>query len=106
MEESFKITLADGTQFKNLKLNGNNYISKTKITEDDFKGKLSKVIIENETEKTSEEFEHMELVQIVHYEDGYYFVLRELSEQELKDIKIQGNLDYLAMMVDVDLEEV
>ncbi len=106
MEESFKITLADGTQFKNLKLNGNNYISKTKITEDDFKGKLSKVIIENETEKTSEEFKHMELVQIVHYEDGYYFVLRELSEQELKDIKIQGNLDYLAMMVDVDLEEV
>lgn len=106
MEESFKITLADGTQLKNLKLNGNNYISKTKITEDDFKGKLSKVIIENETEKTSEEFEHMELVQIVHYEDEYYFVLRELSEQELKDIKIQGNLDYLAMMVDVDLEEV
>lgn len=106
MEESFKITLADGTQLKNLKLNGNNYISKTKITEDDFKGKLSKVIIENETEKTSEEFEHMELVQIVHYEDGYYFILRELSEQELKDIKIQGNLDYLAMMVDVDLEEV
>ena len=106
MEETFKITLADGTQLKNLKLNGNNYISKTKITEDDFKGKLSKVIIENETEKTSEEFEHMELVQIVHYEDGYYFVLRELSEQELKDIKIQGNLDYLAMMVDVDLEEV
>lgn len=106
MEESFKITLADGTQFKNLKLNGNNYISKTKITEDDFKGKLSKVIIENETEKTSEEFKHMELVQIVHYEDGYYFVLRELSKQELKDIKIQGNLDYLAMMVDVDLEEV
>lgn len=106
MEESFKITLADGTQFKNLKLNGNNYISKTKITEEDFKGKLSKVIIENETEKTSEEFKHMELVQIVHYEDGYYFVLRELSEQELKDIKIQGNLDYLAMMVDVDLEEV
>lgn len=106
MEESFKITLADGTQLKKLKLNGNNYISKTKITEDDFKGKLSKVIIENETEKTSEEFKHMELVQIVHYEDGYYFVLRELSEQELKDIKIQGNLDYLAMMVDVDLEEV
>lgn len=106
MEKSFKITLADGTQLKNLKLNGNNYISKTKITEDDFKGKLSKVIIENETKKTSEEFEHMELVQIVHYEDGYYFILRELSEQELKDIKIQGNLDYLAMMVDVDLEEV
>ena len=45
MEKSFKITLADGTQLKNLKLNGNNYISKTEITEDDFKGKLSKITI-------------------------------------------------------------
>lgn len=107
MEESFKITLADGTELKDLKLSGNNYISKTKITEDDFKGKLSKVIIENETEKTYEEFEHMELVQILDYGDkGYYFVLRELSERELKDEKMQSNLDYLAMMVDVDLEEV
>ena len=106
MEESFKITLADGTQFKNLKLNGNNYISKTKITEDDFKGKLSKVIIENETEKTSEEFKHMELVQIVHYEDGYYFVLRELSADELDKIKTKADIEYLAMMTDVDLEEV
>ena len=47
MEKSFKITLADGTQLKNLKLNGNNYISKTEITEDYFKGKLSKIIFHN-----------------------------------------------------------
>lgn len=106
MEESFKITLADGTELKDLKLSGNNYISKTKITEDDFKGKLSKVIIENETEKTSEEFKHMELVQIVHYEDGYYFVLRELSADELDKIKTKADIEYLAMMTDVDLEEV
>lgn len=107
MEESFKITLADGTQLKNLKLSGNNYISKTKITEDDFDGKLSKVIIENETKKTSEEFEHMELVQILDYgEKGYYFILRELSEDELDKIKTKADIEYLAMMTDVELEEV
>lgn len=61
MEKSWKITLSDGTQLKDLKLSGNNYISKTKITEDDFKGKLSKVIIENETDKISVELEHVEL---------------------------------------------
>ena len=59
MEKSFKITLADGTQLKNLKLSGNNYISKVKITEDDFKGKLSKITIENETDKTSEKLEQL-----------------------------------------------
>lgn len=106
MEKSFKITLADGTQLKNLKLNGNNYISKTEITEDDFKGKLSKITIENETDKTSEELEHMELVQIVHYEDGYYFVLRQLSTDEIDKIKTKADIEYLAMMTDVDLEEV
>lgn len=104
MEKSWKITLSDGTQLKDLKLSGNNYISKTKITEDDFKGKLSKVIIENETDKISVELEHVELVQIVHYEDGYYFVLRELSQEEINMAKIQGNIEYLAMMTDVDLE--
>lgn len=106
MEKSFKITLADGTQLKNLKLSGNNYISKVKITEDDFKGKLSKITIENETDKTSEKLEHVELVQIVHYEDSYYFVLRQLSADEIDKIKTKADIEYLAMMTDVDLEEV
>jgi hypothetical protein len=106
MEKSWKITLSDGTQLKDLKLSGNNYISKTKITEDDFKGKLSKVIIENETDKISEELEHVELVQIVHYEDGYYFVLRQLSQDEIDKQKMQGDIEYLAMMTNTDMEEV
>ncbi|MBQ9659509.1 MAG: hypothetical protein IJV31_12280 [Clostridia bacterium] len=108
MEKPWKITLSDGTEIKDLRKNGNNFVSETEITENDFKGKLSKVIIEGKEDgqKVKEEYEHMELVQVVQYEDGYYFILRELSERELKDEKIQSNLDYLAMMVDVDLEEV
>ena len=107
MEKSFKITLADGTQLKNLKLSGNNYISKVKITEDDFKGKLSKITIENETDKTSEELEHMELVQILDYGDkGYYFVLRQLSADEIDKLKMQGDIEYLAMMTNTDMKEV
>lgn len=106
MEKSWKITLSDGTQLKDLKLSGNNYISKTKITEDDFKGKLSKIVIENESDKTSEELEHVELVQIVHYEDGYYFVLRQLSQDEIDKQKMQGDIEYLAMMTNTDMEEV
>lgn len=109
MEKSrvWKITLSDGTQIKNLRLNGNNYVSETKLTEDDFKGKLSKVTIEGseDGQEIKQEYEHMELVQIVHYEDGYYFVLRELSEAELKERKMQGDIEYLAMMTDIDLEE-
>ncbi|MCI9000067.1 MAG: hypothetical protein HFJ26_03880 [Clostridia bacterium] len=110
MEKSrlWKITLSDGTKIENLRLNGNNYISEAKLTEDDFKGKLSKVTIEGseDGQEIKKEYEHMELVQIVHYEDGYYFILRELSAAELKEIKMQSDIEYLAMMTDIDLEEV
>ena len=47
----------------------------------------------------------MELVQVAHYEDGYYFILRELSKAEIKERKMQGDIEYLAMMTDIDLEE-
>lgn len=48
----------------------------------------------------------MELVQITRSGKEYWFVLRDLSAQELKDLKTQANIEYIAMMTDVDLEEV
>lgn len=108
MEKSWKITLADGTKLENLRLNGNNFVSESEITENDFKGKLLKVKIEGTTEdgqEITEEHNHMELVQIVHYEDGYYFVLRDISEAELDKMKMKSDIEYLAMMSDIDLEE-
>lgn len=105
MGKMWEITLSDGTKLENLKLNGNNFISEVKITEDDFRGKLSHVIVK-QGEEVRQELNHAELVQIVHYEDGYYFVLRELSEQEINIAKIEGNIEYIAMMTNIDLEEV
>lgn len=108
MEKSWKITLADGTKLENLRLNGNNFVSESEITENDFKGKLLKVKIEGTNEdgqEITEEHNHMELVQITHYEDGYYFVLRDISEAELDKMKIKSDIEYLAMMSDIDLEE-
>mgnify|MGYP001077367043 CR=1 FL=1 len=37
---------------------------------------------------------------------GYYFVLRQLSADEIDKIKTKADIEYLAMMTDVDLEEV
>ena len=103
MEKSWKITLSDGTKLENLRLNGNNFISEAEITEDDFRGKLSKVNVEGKDFK--QEYNNMELVQIAHYEDGYYFVLREISQEELDKLKMQSDIEYLAMMSDIDMEE-
>ena len=103
MEKSWKITLSDGTRLENLGINGNNFISEAKITEDDFNGKLSKVTVEGKDFK--QEYNNMELVQIAHYGDGYYFVLREIPQEELDKLKMQSDIEYLAMMSDIDMEE-
>ena len=80
----YTITLADGTVLENLHLNGNNFISSVEVTEEDFEGKLDTVTIVSSNGQI-EELNHVELVQIQHYSDGYYFVLRELSSFELKE---------------------
>ncbi len=107
MEKSWKITLADGTKLENLSLNGNNFVSENEITEDIFNGNLLKVKIEGKTEEGQdiiEEHNHMELIQITKYDDGYYFALRDLTEEELEKMKMQSDIEYLAMMSDIDLE--
>ena len=53
-----------------------------------------------------EELENLELVQVKKYGKEYWFVLRQLSEQELKNLKTQANIEYIAMMADINLEEV
>jgi len=80
------------------------FVSSKKITESTFEGKLNGVTIES-SEGMKEEHSNMELVTILKYEDGYYFALRDLSQDELKRMKIESDIEYIAMMVDVDMEE-
>ena len=104
---TFTVTLADGTQLGGLELNGNNFISKTELTTDTFKGKLSKVTITGDAEADEAgligEHEHMELVQVKKYGDEWWFILRQLSASELERLQIRGDIDYVAMMTGVTL---
>ena len=62
-EKIYKITLGDGTEISNLKLNGNNFISTEKIEESVFADNCSPVTISDGTTETVHP--NMELVQIV-----------------------------------------
>ena len=104
----FTITLADGSQISNLKLNGNNFISGSEIRPEMFAGKLSGVTITG-TGSDDEagligSHEHMELVQITREDSEYWFILRDISEVELKEAKTQSDIAYLSMMTGVDLD--
>ncbi|MDD2300581.1 MAG: hypothetical protein PHU69_13225 [Fermentimonas sp.] len=98
----YTITLADGTVLGNLKLNGDNFISNTVINADIFNENCSPVIISDGV--NSETHNNMELVQLIEQEPGkYWFVLRELSTSELAQIKMQSDIEYVAMMAGIEL---
>ena len=102
MNKTYTITLADGTVLDNLKLNGDNFVSNTAINTDIFNGNCSPVIISDGI--NSETHNHMELVQLTEQEPRkYWFVLREISDSELALIKIQSDIEYVAMNAVIEL---
>ncbi len=102
MEEMiYTITLADGTELANLHMNGNNFVSQTEVTEDMFDENLSEITINDGHE--DHVMENMELIQVAHYTDGWYFILREIPADVLERRQIQSDIDYIAMMADIDL---
>lgn len=99
-EKIYTITLEDGTLLEDLRLNGNNFISDKKIDASVFDGRLGRVII-NDGE-SDEIHTNMALVQVDKMGDEYWFVLRDVSAEEIANAKLRADLDYLAMMTDIE----
>ena len=100
---TYDVTLGDGTKFEGLTMNGNNFVSETEITEEDFTD-LSQVTIEA-SDGTVQTMADSELVQVAHYSDGWYFILRELTAEEVSRRDNDAQTFYTAMMTDTVLEE-
>lgn len=77
----YTITLKDGTKLKDLVLNGNNYISSTQIDESLLTYENLSRIIVNDGEKDVT-YNNMKFIQQVKYDDGYYFVLIEMTDND------------------------
>ena len=102
-EKTYKITLSDGTILENLRLNGNNFISNVRVEEAIFIGNCSPLTINNG--EVDDIHEHAELVQVVQHGDESWFVLRDLTDAELRERQLRSDVDYLAMMTETDLME-
>ena len=100
-EKNYKITLADGTELSNLTMNGNNFISEATIDPGIFQSNCSPVVISDG--EHDETHENMELVQVTEVNGQSWFVLRDMTPKELEQAKIKSEIEYLAMMCDVDL---
>ena len=94
----YTITLSDGTEIKNLSLNGNSFISDTLLDESLFAGNLQTVRITGTD--MDETHCNMELVSMWQEGGKYWFVLRELSAQELKERKMLEEISALSTTSD------
>ena len=102
-KQPWTVTLDDGTAIGGLALSGNNFISDTELTPEMFDGKLSKITATDGD--STLEWNNAELVQITHPDSRWWFVLRELSPEELFRATTKAKLDYLALVTDTDLED-
>lgn len=103
-----KYTLyADGVKLaEGLTLNGTNYVSKTEV---DVSGlpKVFKLTVKDSDGNITEEIEHARLLQQVQYawdDNKFYLAFAPVSEQEIKNNEFKSNLQYLAMMADVNID--
>ena len=92
-----------------MELNGNNFVSKTEVTEETFRGKLGRVVIEGDAEADEAGLigthKNMELVQVAHYTqathglaDGWYFALRNIPADEQEKRQLRADVDYALML--------
>lgn len=100
-DKTYKITLADGTELSELELNGNNFLTENNVTAEMFKDNLSPVTI-NDGEN-DEVHENMALVQISRIGGKNAFILRDLTDAELKELKLRADIEYIAMMAEIEL---
>lgn len=97
--ENITIALSNGTTLTDLEMNGNNYITRQQISEETFQDGLSPVMI------GEEEHPEMVLVQVQEHEDGrFWFILRDATPEEIFNAKVRSDIEYLAMMTEVELE--
>lgn len=99
-EKIYKLTLGDGTVISGLRMNGNNFISLSPISESIFEDNLTEVVI-NDGEN-DEVHDQMALVQITQMGSEYWFILRDLSAKEIEQQRMWAAIDYIAMMTEVD----
>lgn len=102
MNMIYTIELADGTKIENVRLNGNNYVVNGEIDAEVFDGNCAPLVIEHDGEV--EIHEHAELVQVMKYGMETWIVFRDLSEEEITAERNRADIEYIAMMANIDLE--
>jgi hypothetical protein len=106
MDKKYTLYADDVKLAEGLTLNGSNYVSKTEVDVSNLPP-VFKFTVKDSKGNITEEFEHAKLLQQVQYawdNNKFYLAFAPVSEQEIKNNEFKSNLQYLAMMADVDID--
>ena len=100
-EKTYEITLPNGVKLKNLRLNGNNYIAQGPIDFEIFKGQCHRIEISDGEDVDI--LENVECVPTLQIGDEQWFIFRQVSAEEIAAAKVRSDIEYIALMCDVEL---
>ena len=100
----YTIDLDNGVSLSDLELNGNNFVSKRELTEGLFEDAENASITDSETGETTF-LSNIVLVALNEYSEGWYFVLREQTEEEVKAAGRDAQILFTAIATDTLLED-
>ncbi len=103
---NYTITLGDGQVLTNLKLNGSCFISENPVDESIFEDNLASVVIaayDSDVLVSEETHDQMAFIRSWQDQEGYWFALRDVSETEMNYARNRADIQYLAMMADIEL---
>ena len=99
----YTIDLGNGTFLKNVTMNGNNYVYDGDLSEETFEGIETVTVTDSETEEVTT-FNNAKLIALSQYPEGWYFILGETSEQELREAAREAQIMFTALATDTLLE--
>lgn len=98
----YTITLYDGTEIKDVIVNGDYFVTLNKVTDEMLSNdNLIEVTIKQGRDK--EVRYNLRNYDLHKFEGKYWFIIREPDAEELKFEAINAKIDYIAMMGGLDL---
>ena len=91
---------------ENLSVNGTNYVSDSKVDTTAWPPTF-KLTAKDEEGTVTEAIDHAKLIQQEQYawdNNRWYLAFAPVSAQEIENARLQSQLDYLALMADIDLD--
>lgn len=91
------LKLDNGKVIDNLKMNGTNFVSETEIDETMFSDIIKEICVIEDGRTYY--LHNVEFIQQVKYADGYYFVLREMTPDEILRKQLMDSITDVQMAI-------